>query len=589
MALAATARAVVFGSAMQQIVNTAAAETARRPDGDEDVAALKAKYQALVEQIPAALYINMADERETTIYVSPQTNSILGIPPEAWFSREWSEHVHPDDRASVDENYQAFLASAREGVDEYRFIRPDGKEIWIHDRVTIIRDEAGTPILVQGVMFDITEQKEAQAILRRQAELMEKVDAVSRRFTDLVLGGAELKRVLETLAAIVGNPVLLEDAAHQLVDFAERSTPLGELLGSWAAHSRIGHSSDSDVRGVTDVPQGEPRCSWTSIRLRNEEWGRIHLLELESPIDEIDRLALDRAAAAIGLSLLSEREAVRLADNARASFISDIWRGRWVSAHDVVARARSLGAEFGSASMVALVVEMIESGDPLMPVFDPSERRRTREAILAAITGALEGSPLTGLSAIVGDRLVGIVGFPAERGLNAALDGVGADVLERISRELPGVTAVIGVSREATPETLRRALTEAGEAAAYGMRMAQGAAIHHFEDLGLHQLLGRLSDGPELSQFVETELGPLLERDAGRRSSLLQTLRAYLESGGSKAGAARALHLERRSVYYRLDRIEELLGKRLDEPATRLRLEVALLGLNLLQQRSSRL
>jgi purine catabolism regulator len=147
---------------------------------------------------------------------------------------------------------------------------------------------------------------------------------------------------------------------------------------------------------------------------------------------------------------------------------------------------------------------------------------------------------------------------------------------------------VIGVSREATPETLRKALTEASEAAAYGARVARGSGVYHFEDLGLRQLLGRLSDGPELSQFVEAEVGPLLGHDAGRRTPLLQTLRVYLESGGRKAEAARALHLERRSLYYRLDKIEKLLGRRLDDPAARLRLEVALQGLDVLRQRSNR-
>lgn len=60
---------------------TTTATAGRAVDGD--VAELKAKYQALVEQIPAVLYINLADQSETTIYVSPQTKSILGIPPEA--------------------------------------------------------------------------------------------------------------------------------------------------------------------------------------------------------------------------------------------------------------------------------------------------------------------------------------------------------------------------------------------------------------------------------------------------------------------------------------------------------------------------
>ncbi len=552
------------------------------PDGD--VAELRARDQALVEQIPAVLYVNLPDESDTTIYVSPQTEPILGIPAETWLSGGWSNHVHPDDLETVDKTYRSFLRSAGEGVDEYRFIRPDGREIWIHDRVTIIRDDAGTPTLVQGVMFDITEQKQAQAILRRQAELMEKVDAIGRRFTDLVLEGVELKSVLETLAAIVRNPVVLEDTAHQLVAFAERSTRLDELLRRWANHSRLDHPTESGVRGVKDVPGSDPACSWTSVRLRDEPWGRIHVLGLERPIDDVDRLALDRASAAIGLSLLAEREAVHLADNARAAFISEIWRGRWRSGQEIVARARSLGAELGGATQVAIVAEVRESSER---VADPSERRRMSERVLGVVPRALEGAGLKGLSAVVGDRLIAIIVVRRGSDGRPRLDDV-RHSLDGLSLQFAGRDVVIGVSREATPETLRKALTEASEAAAYGARVARGSGVYQFGDLGLRQLLGRLSDGPELPQFVEAELGPLLGHDATRRTPLLQTLRVYLESGGRKAEAARALHLERRSLYYRLDKIEKLLGRRLDDPATRLRLEVALQGLDVLRQRSSR-
>ncbi|HZD80812.1 MAG TPA: PAS domain-containing protein [Actinomycetota bacterium] len=574
-----------MGRATRRAPQPAAPEHAVLRPG-ETVAALTARYQALVEQIPAVLYINLADESESTIYVSPQTEPILGIAPDAWFSGTWSDHVHPDDRAQVDENYQAFLRSAREGVDEYRFIRPDGREIWIHDRVSIIRDAAGAPILVQGVMFDITEQKRAQAIIAQQAELMGKMDAVSRRFTDLVLSGAELRRVLDTLAAIVGNPVVLEDAAHQLVEYAERSLDLGELLRRWDTHSRSGHPR-TGTGGVMEERTADPPCAWISVRFRQEEWGRIHLLQAEGTIQEIDRLALDRAAAAIGLSLLTERDAARSADTARSAFLSDVWRGRWVSAHEVIARARSLGAELQGRSMVAIVVEVGDPPQPATTHSDPAERRRTREVILDAIREAVGSSNVAGLTAIVGERLVGILGLPGGED-RATLDHIGRTALGRIADRLPGPATVIGVSRRATPETLQRALTEASEAAAYGMRVADRPGIHHFEDLGLLQLLVRLSDGPELPRFVESELGPLLERDAAGRTPLLQTLRTFLESGGHKAAAARALHLERRSLYYRLENIEHLLGRGLDDAATRLRLEVAFQGLDLLQQRAAR-
>lgn len=552
---------------------------------DDGVAQVKARYQALVEQIPAVLYINLTDEAETTVYVSPQTTEILGIPPEDWHNRKWSTHVHPEDTERVDERYREFVRHEREGVDEYRFIRPDGREIWIHDRVAIIRDDAGAPVLVQGVMFDVTEQHQAQVLAEHQAQVMARLDAISLKFTEILVGGADPEQVLASLADVVSNPVILEDAAHQVLAYSQRSENLESLLGTWAEHSRLAHASADDVRGVSRSGDHTPTCAWTTVRLHGEEWGRLHVLQLESDVDDVDRIALDRAAAAIGIALLTEREAGRLADNARARLISDIWRGQWRSASDIVARARTLGAELGDRRLAAVVLEPREP--TRSPRSGPDERRQLREALVDSLSSARAETGLDGLSAMVGDRLVGILALPRDAGWRPVLDDLAGRALELLGTQAPGVSVVMGISTAADSESIRRALVEASEAASYGLRVGGDSTVHHFDDLGLLQLLVQLSDGPELSRFVEGELGPVLDHDADNRSDLLETLKAYLASGGQKSRAARSLHIERRTVYYRLERISDLLGRDLDDQATRLRLDVALQGLDLIRQRAA--
>ncbi len=542
----------------------------------------KAKYQALVEQIPAVLYINLPDEDETTIYVSPQTDSILGVGSEEWFGdgATWDSHVHPADRQRVIENYQGFVRSASEGVDEYRFVRPDGEVIWIHDRVRIIRDKDGASQLVQGVIFDVTQQKEAEGILRQQAELQEKVDAIGREFTDLVLGGAGLGQILDVLERIVENPVVLEDAAHQLVEFSSRSAQLADVLEGWAAHSRTEH----DREPGTIARLGTISCAWISVRLRDEEWGRIHVLDLVTPIDQMTRLALDRAAASIGLSLLAERDAAHLAENARATLLSDIWRGRFSSAQEVIGRARGLGAELEGRKLAAIVVEA-DRPETDADRSDEGERQRLRHSILAAVRHAFESAGSDGLAALVGDRVLGVLGVGEGGNWRALGLELAENVQERMGREFPELAVFVGLSNEAEPGSLRRALNEANESAAFGVRTTTGSSIHHYDDLGVRRLLARIGDGPELAQFVEAELGPLMKHDASGGAPLVETLRAFLEAGGGKAEAARALHLERRSMYYRLEKIESLLKRSVSDHESRLRLGLALHCLDLLQQR----
>ncbi len=56
----------------------------------------EAKYRALVEQIPAVVYLDPVDENQDSIYVSPQVTELLGIDPQEWLDDPycWRNHVH---------------------------------------------------------------------------------------------------------------------------------------------------------------------------------------------------------------------------------------------------------------------------------------------------------------------------------------------------------------------------------------------------------------------------------------------------------------------------------------------------------------
>ena len=78
---------------------------------------------------------------------------------------------------------------------------------------------------------------------------------------------------------------------------------------------------------------------------------------------------------------------------------------------------------------------------------------------------------------------------------------------------------------------------------------------------------------------MRRELGPVLA-DERLGEELIETLQAYFDAGESIAGAARRLHLATRTVAYRLERIEFLLGHPLDGENGR-RISAALLVLRL--------
>jgi len=124
----------------------------------------RSKYGALVEQIPAIVYVDVADDSMASTYVSPQIEDILGVPPERYLAEPnlWTAMLHPDDRARALETYTRGRDTGQAFTMEYRLIAPDGRVVWFQDSAIVLKDDAGRPTSVQGVMLDVTERKQAE-------------------------------------------------------------------------------------------------------------------------------------------------------------------------------------------------------------------------------------------------------------------------------------------------------------------------------------------------------------------------------------------------------------------------------------------
>jgi purine catabolism regulator len=95
----------------------------------------------------------------------------------------------------------------------------------------------------------------------------------------------------------------------------------------------------------------------------------------------------------------------------------------------------------------------------------------------------------------------------------------------------------------------------------------------------IERLLWGLRGDEQLRTFAQQRLGPVLEHDRHRAAVLMPTLRALCEHHWHKADAARALSIQRQSLYARIDRLRRVLGDDLDAPETRLGLELAVRAL----------
>jgi diguanylate cyclase (GGDEF)-like protein/PAS domain S-box-containing protein len=144
---------------------------ARLADAERKLFEAEAKYTNLLEQLPAAIYIDSPGVGGPIYYVSPRIRELLGISPAEYVARagHWDSMVHADDRDRVAADYLSFMETGQPESGDYRYLHADGRVVWIHNRAQVVRDEDGHVMFVQGVMFDITAQKEAELAMQHMA------------------------------------------------------------------------------------------------------------------------------------------------------------------------------------------------------------------------------------------------------------------------------------------------------------------------------------------------------------------------------------------------------------------------------------
>ncbi len=125
-------------------------------------------FQELVEWLPAVVYVAAPGVDARALYVSPRIESMLGYAQEEWLSEPgfWAKLLYPGDRGRAFAEAVRARESGEEFKIEYRMVAKDGRVVWVRDEATPVLDEERRIMRWRGVMFDVTEQKEAEGKLR---------------------------------------------------------------------------------------------------------------------------------------------------------------------------------------------------------------------------------------------------------------------------------------------------------------------------------------------------------------------------------------------------------------------------------------
>ena len=471
-------------------------------------------------------------------------------------------------------------------------------------------DRHGLPLieLPADMAFSDVVRSVMERVLVAESRHLSMLQGRVQRLSQVLLHGGGLAAFLEHLELLVRNPVLLLE-------------PSGRWSASPAAESlceQVETEEWDKLRRERTLETGFIRVGDTYVRTHATEIedarGQSFLLvmlEVQQEYGIVDTLTMNWASELVGFEINNAQARSRIEAKYIDQFVQDWLAGRIISPVDLRLRAEACGSPLADDSVyVAGIVRFIstrpaigqlqelarrlnwdaasQAGEPLARwtileeeltvLFAVSSHDRTAggAAQLGKSPIAGESEAQSGGDADTGEGGSRLVISSAASHMAERLLQVAATQLARVHQLFPDRAVQLCLGRQAAgqgevPVSCREAKRAVEVAAVCGMT----EPVVHYGELGVYLLLYRLQGTLELEEFKHTYLEPLLRYDAKHQGSLLHTLRVYFQCNGNARETAERLFIHYNTVTYRLDRIRTELGLRLDDPETRLQLQLA--------------
>lgn len=386
----------------------------------------------------------------------------------------------------------------------------------------------------------------------------------------------DLFAVANAIAALVDAPVTIEDRSSRLLAFSSRQ----EDADTWRVQTILRrqvpeeYTRQLEEQGVfqeiyrshrpvwvpplsDDEPAGSGRAA-IAIRAGDEILGTIWAV-VNEPMDEARGQALYDASKLVAMHLVWARADADVERRLRADLLSTALE----SGPRTPETLRRLGLKDEPAVVLALTVVGAGTESPL-PAQLAVERKRVADAFALHLTAVHPRSA----AGLVGDVAYGIL--PVARGRQDAEERaaeIAADFLSRVDSRL---RPLVGVGPLAPGSaSLKRSRTGADRALRV-LRSRPGEQVARLDDVHLEALLLELADRVPRGDIPSGAVARIVAYDQEHQSSLVDTLRAWLDAFGDVAIASAAMYVHANTFRYRLRRAAEVGRLDLTDPNARL-------------------
>jgi sugar diacid utilization regulator len=379
----------------------------------------------------------------------------------------------------------------------------------------------------------------------------------------------ELQLVIEGLARDLARAVAVDDRDLRLLAFTSHSGAVDDArqqaimtrqapakAAAWARSHGISKAT-KPVRIPANAELGMLPRVCVPLRAHGAHFGFLWLIDPDEALTDADLRQAAAAAAQCAEVLHRLRVREDLADARERELLRDLMSDD-ASVREMAA-AEVIGADLFDlrGPMTAMVVGAFGTS---------AESEAVRRQLTAAIERAVSDLPRRTCVRLIRPTHGLVVA-------SAAALRSRPHLAEDLAGHKGGAVLAVGTGAPVTRlSDLATSYQQAQRALRVAAMVPMFRPVAHWSELGVYALLSELS----MDRLVETAVHPAVRRLLREEPSLAETLEGFLDRAGDTKVLAADLHLHRASVYYRLNRIQEITGIRLDDGEQRLALHLSL-------------
>lgn len=433
-------------------------------------------------------------------------------------------------------------------------------------------------------------------LLNRQSAIISQVNDFNRRITRVMLRGGSLQEIARAIHKSVGLPVAIVEPLFKNLVVSGPEVMKSVLIKRSEQFMDKNKVQDSPVTEEEPAEgalhgTGKPGTpvNRVAIPISSDErhYGWVILWETEKTLNAMEISVIEASTSLIALDLLKKMSIYESANRHKVEFFDDLLSTETFRQQRALEHAVYM--EFNQNLAYSVVVADFDSTSEVLKL--TPNNANFIQTIGTKMVSIIERISRTHKGRVQfaqkSDRLIILFGQSKELSEDRVKEAVmkfAGEILH--SAELEGMKELlsVGVGRQYKQlELLYKSKSEANRALANHRLCGEKGRPIHYDALGIYKLLSFEELEPELKSFFKEMLEPLATYDREKDTNLLETLKLYFDCGSNLKRVSEEMYTHYNTIIYRMQRIREISGLDLEDPSTRLNVQIALKIMDLIQ------